>query len=212
MRTGGTTDPRLYASATERNRDPILGVLAALLAPGARVLEIASGTGEHAIHFATALPGVVWQPTDPDPAALASIAAHAEAAEAHGRVAGSALLAPRKLDVTTPADWPAGPFDAVFVSNLTHIAPWPVTPALLAGAARVLPAGGLLMVYGPFIRPGVETAPSNLAFDDSLRAQNPAWGLRDLAAVTEAAAAAGLAHRETRALPANNVIVVYVRV
>ena len=207
----GEADARRYAPATERNRDPILAALAGLLAPGARVLEIAGGTGEHAVHFAGGLPGVVWQATDPDPAALTSIAAHGAAAQAAGRVPASALPAPRKLDVTVAADWPAGPVDAVFVANMTHIAPWAATPALLAGAARVLAPGGLLIVYGPFIRPGVETAPSNLAFDRSLRDRDPAWGLRDLAAVTEAATAAGLAHRETRELPANNVIVVYVR-
>lgn len=201
------TDARQYAAATARNREPILAVLAELLPAGARVLEVAGGTGEHAAHFAARLPGVVWQPTDTDAAALASIAAHRAAALADGVVMEAALPPPIRLDVA--GDWPAGPFDAVFVANLTHIAPWSATAALLAGAARVLAPGGLLLIYGPFIRPGVETAPSNLAFDRWLKAENPAWGLRSLDTVSEVAAAAGLAHRETRALPANNVVVVY---
>ncbi len=205
MMAADTADARRHAPATARNREPILAVLAELLAPDARVLEIASGTGEHAVHFAAALPGVVWQPSDPDPENRASIAAHRDAAGAPG------LLAPIALDVTDDTAWPAGPVDAVFVANMTHIAPWAATPALLAGAARVLAPGGCLLIYGPFIRAGVETAPSNLDFDASLRARDPAWGLRSLETVSEAAAAAGLAHRETRALPANNVLVVYVR-
>ena len=196
-------DARLTAAATARNRAPILEVLAGLLAPGDRVLEVASGTGEHAVHFATGLSGIVWQPSDCAPELLASIAAHAEAAQAAG------LLTPIHLDVMRPADWPAGPFDAVFTANLTHIAPWPVTLALLDGAARVLRPGGLLLLYGPFLRRGVATAPSNLAFDEALRSRDPAWGLRELDGIAGHAGAVGLGYRETREMPANNVIAVF---
>ena len=198
-------DARLHAAATARNRAPILEVLAGLLAPGDRVLEVASGTGEHAVHFAAGLSDVVWQPSDCAPDLLASIAAHAEAAQAAG------LRPPISLDVTRPADWPAGPFDAVFTANLTHIAPWPVTLALLEGAAGVLRPGGLLLLYGPFLRRGVATAPSNLAFDEALRSRNPEWGLRDLDDIAGHADAVGLGYRETRKLPANNLIAVFER-
>jgi len=189
--------------STQRNRQPILEVLAPRLGPGARVLEVASGAGEHALFLAAALPGVSWQPTDRDADALASIAAWRAAS-------GPAnLAAPIRLDAADAASWPAGPFDAVVCINMIHISPWAASEGLMAGAGRVLAPGGRLFLYGPFLEAGVETAPSNLAFDQSLKARDPAWGIRDLAAVTALAAARGLTLAERIAMPANNLIVMF---
>ena len=189
--------------STQRNRQPILEVLAPRLGRGARVLEVASGAGEHALFLAAALPGVSWQPTDRDADALASIAAWRAAS-------GPAnLAAPIRLDAADAASWPAGPFDAVVCINMIHISPWAASEGLMAGAARVLTAGGRLFLYGPYIEAEVETAPSNLSFDESLKARDPAWGLRDLAEVKALAAANGLRFAERVAMPANNLIVVF---
>ena len=189
--------------STQRNRQPILEVLAPRLGRGARVLEVASGAGEHALFLAAALPGVSWQPTDRDADALASIAAWRAAS-------GPAnLAAPIRLDAADAASWPAGPFDAVVCINMIHISPWAASEGLMAGAGRVLTPGGRLFLYGPFLEAGVETAPSNLAFDQSLKARDPAWGIRDLAAVTALAAARGLTLAERIAMPANNLIVMF---
>ncbi len=199
-------DARRHAPATQRNRAPILEVLRPLVAPlpdGALLLEIASGSGEHAVFFAGALPGLIWQPSDPDPDARASIAAHRAAAGA----ALPNLRAPLELDVAR-RPWPIAAADALLCVNLLHIAPWRCCEALMAGAASVLPAGGPLLLYGPFRRDGRHTAASNAAFDESLRARNPAWGIRDLEAVGETAAAEGLALEQVHALPANNLAVV----
>ena len=205
---------RLFAAAADRNKEPILAVLKAWL-PGAggRVLEGASGTGQHAAFFAGGLgPAWAWQPTEADAACLASIAAHA-ADCATGHVAP-----PLVLDVAAagPGDWPkpsgdaAGGWDAVFTANLTHISPWPATAGLLAGAAAALRPGGRLLVYGPFAVDGAPATPSDAAFDASLRATNPAWGYRDLKAeVVPAAAAAGLAWLATEPMPANNFTLVF---
>ncbi len=190
-----------HAPATARNRVPIAAALADWLPAAGRVLELASGTGEHAVFFARRFPAILWQPSDSDAELCRSIAAHRDEA------ACANLLAPLALDVTAP-DWPAaavepGP-DAMFCANMIHIAPWAAAEGLIAGAGRYLAAGGGLMLYGPFSRGGVHTAASNEAFDRSLRAQDPDWGVRDLDAVTALAQAAGLAAPRVRALPANN--------
>jgi len=189
--------------STARNRQPILDELSIRLAPDARVLEVASGAGEHAVFVTSALPGVRWQPTDPDPEALASIAAWRD----HADLAN--LAQPLRLDAADPATWPPGPFEAVVCINMIHISPWASTLGLMAGAGRVLAPGGRLFLYGPYIEAEVATAPSNLAFDESLKARNPAWGLRDLAQVKAAASGAGLGFRERFAMPANNLIVIF---
>ena len=198
---GARTSP-----STARNRQPILEALRPRLAPGARVLEVASGAGEHAVYLATRLPGVaVWQPSDPDPEALVSIAAWRDDAGLPN------LAAPIRLDAADPANWPQGPFDAVVCINMIHISPWAATLGLMAGAARGLAPGGRLFLYGPYIEAEVPTAPSNLAFDENLKSRDPAWGLRDLADVIEAARAQGLAFEERIVVPANNLVVVFER-
>jgi SAM-dependent methyltransferase len=189
--------------ATARNRQPILDMLRPRLAQDARVLEVASGAGEHAVFLAAALPGVRWQPSDPDAAARASIAAWRGAA----RLAN--LEPPLALDAADLATWPKGPFDAVVCINMVHISPWAATEGLMAGAAQVLEPGGRLFLYGPYLEAEVATAPSNVAFDASLRARDPAWGLRDLAAVQALAAARGLGFAERIAMPANNLMVIF---
>jgi SAM-dependent methyltransferase len=197
---GARTSP-----STARNRQPILDVLRPRLPADARVLEVASGAGEHALFLAAALPGVRWQPTDRDAEALASIAAWRAAS-------GSANLAePLRLDAADLATWPAGPFEAVVCVNMVHISPWAATVGLMTGAGRVLTPGGRLFLYGPYVEAGVETAPSNLAFDENLKSRDPAWGLRDLAEVKALAAGQGLAFAERIAMPANNLIVVFER-
>jgi SAM-dependent methyltransferase len=196
---------KLRWPAPERNKEPILEVLRQVLPSSGRVLEIASGTGQHAAHFARALPNVVWQPTDPSPENLASIAAWVREEGLPN------LAAPRALDVEA-SDWGIDRVDAVFCANMIHIAPWSCTRALLAGAARVLPAGAPLVLYGPFREDGVPTAPSNETFDADLRARNPAWGLRALGEVVREAEAVGLAFDERVAMPANNLAVVFRRV
>jgi SAM-dependent methyltransferase len=197
-----TPDNRLHAPATQRNKFAIAAVLAGWLPSAGSVLEVASGTGEHALHFAAAFPGLTWQPSDPDPQ-------HRRSIEAYRRASGTPnLLAPLDIDVTRP-DWPlagpiAGGVDAMACCNMIHIAPWAAAEGLLAGAGRHLKPDGGLYLYGPFLQPGVETAPSNLAFDASLRAQDPAWGLRHLDDVARLAVASGLAEPLVEAMPANN--------
>jgi cyclopropane fatty-acyl-phospholipid synthase-like methyltransferase len=194
----------LVAPAAARNRDPILAELRKILPDRGRVLEIASGSGEHALHFAAALPGIVWQPSDPDEAALASIEAY------RAGYSGDNLLAPLRLDAREPP-WPVGPVDAVVSINMIHIAPWEACEGLMRGAAQVLRAGGGLVLYGPFNIDGRFTAPSNEAFDASLRARDPAWGIRDLAAVRAVAENSGLRLERSVDMPANNRIVHFVR-
>jgi len=200
-------DARQYAPAAERNREPILAVLQEVLPAQGRVLEVASGTGQHAVFFARALPGLTWQPTDADPEALASIEAWRRA-EALPNV-----LAPVPLDVLREP-WPAqlqGPWDALVCINMVHISPWEATQALLRGAARVLAPGGKLALYGPYLVEGRETAPSNLVFDASLRSRNPAWGVRALEAVLAEGAAHGLVRERVVDMPSNNLTVVLER-
>jgi SAM-dependent methyltransferase len=196
---------RRHAPATLRNREPILGVLRELLPEGARVLEVASGTGEHAAAFARALPGVTWQPSDVDPGALASI-------EAWRKEAGAPpnLRPAIALDAAAPP-WGMGPVEAVVAINLVHIAPWPTVEGLFEGAAQSLGQGGVLFLYGPYRFDGAFTAPSNAAFDASLRAEDPAWGVRDVADLTELALLSDLAREAVVAMPANNHVLVFRR-
>jgi SAM-dependent methyltransferase len=198
------SDPRLYHAHVARNREPILAVLKRVLPPAGLVLEVASGSGEHAVFFAKGLPALSWQPTDPDVGALASIAAHRAAAQAPN------LLAPVRLDATAER-WPVERADAVVCNNMIHITPWAVSEGLIAGARRILPAGGVLYLYGPYRIDGRHTAPSNQDFDTWLRAQNAASGIRDLAGVTDLAARHGFAPTETVPTPANNLSVIFRR-
>ena len=202
-----TSPPPLarVSPSTARNRDPILAVLKRHLPASGLVLEVAAGAGEHAAHNAAALPGLQWRPTDPDPEALASIAAWRDHA------AMPNLLAPLRLDAADPEAWPVDRADAVVNINMIHISPWAATEGLTAGAGRVLPTGGVLFLYGPYIESDVETAASNLAFDQNLKSRNPAWGLRRLDAVTALAAEHGLVLAERVAMPANNLALVFRR-
>jgi len=195
------TDAR-HAPATARNREPILAVLRDVLPVQGAVLEIASGTGEHAAHFAAAFPHLRWQPTDPDAEARRSIVAHAASAELPN------LLPPLALDACA-AVWPVTHADAIVAINMIHIAPWRAAEGLLAGAERLLPAGAALYLYGPFREQGHHTAPSNAAFDDSLTARNPEWGVRDLDEVVALANAHGLKFANRVAMPANNLSVIF---
>lgn len=195
-------DARLYSPSAARNREPILEVLLRHLAPDARVLEIASGSGEHVVHFAAAFPRAVFQPSDPDHAARASIDAWVAAAGL--RNVRPALA----LDAAAGA-WKVGVVDAVLCINMAHISPWAATLGLLRGVARVLAPGGLLLLYGPWRREGRHTAPGNAEFDRDLRARNPDWGVRDAEAVADAAAANGLALAALEAMPANNLSLMF---
>ena len=201
-----TFDPggaaKRHAPATARNRDAIAAVLADELPTTGCVLEVASGTGEHAVYFAGQFPALDWQPTDPDPAALTSIASW------RGEVDLPNLRAPVQLDASAP-DWPVTAADAILCINMVHISPWAATQGLAAGASRLLPPGAPLILYGPYLEPEVETADSNRAFDASLKSRNPAWGLRDREAVTALAAAHGLSFLRRIAMPANNIMLVY---
>jgi SAM-dependent methyltransferase len=196
--------PASSAPAAARNREPILGVLRDYLPLSALVLEIASGTGEHAVWFSSALSALTWQPTDLDPAALRSIAAWRDMAGPPN------LLPPLWLDASADT-WPVARADAVVAINMVHIAPWNVTKGLIAGAARVLTSGGLLFLYGPFREGDVHTVPSNAAFDAELRARNPSWGVRDLDEITALAGQHGFKAPERIAMPANNLSVVFRR-
>jgi len=197
-------DARLHSAAAERNRVPLLAELQRLLPAQGQALEIASGSGQHAAHFAAALPGWRWQPTEADARSAASIDAWCQGL--------ANVAAPLALDVLAPT-WTGAPasVDAIFCANLLHISPWATTAALVQGAARHLSATGLLLVYGPFIEDGVPTAPSNLAFDVDLRSRDAAWGLRRLPDVLQQASAAGLCLQERVAMPANNLLLVLSR-
>ncbi|MBP0465698.1 DUF938 domain-containing protein [Roseomonas sp. PWR1] len=195
------TDLRRRAPAAARNRDPILAALRPRLPAAGLVLEVASGSGEHAIHFAAALPGLAFQPSDADPEARASIDAWAaEAALPNIRPAIA-------LDAAT-LPWPVAAADAVLCINMIHIAPWAACEGLVRGAAGL---GATLVLYGPFRRGGAHTAPSNEAFDADLRARDPSWGVRDLEAVAALAAGQGFAAQEIVAMPANNLMLVFRR-
>ena len=190
--------------AVARNRDPILAVLRRHLPAQGTVLEIAAGTGEHAAYFAPHFPHLTWQPTDVDADALASIEAHRAAAKAPN------LRAPIALDVMAPA-WPIERADAVLSINMIHISPWTAAQGLMSGAAKLLAADGVLYLYGPFKENGVHTAPSNDAFDASLRARDPRWGVRDVGDVRDLAKSHGFDFVERVAMPANNLSLVFRR-
>lgn len=191
-----------YSSAAERNRGPILAVLRDVLPRSGQVLEVAAGTGQHAVYFARHLPGLFWQPTDVDPVALRSI----EARRGEARLEN--LYAPRRLDVTEPV-WPVSTVDAVVCCNLLHIAPWSACEALFQGASAILTAAAPIIVYGPFVRRDVPTAPTNLAFDAQLRARDSSWGIRALEDVKAAADKAGFSFEDLVEMPANNLIITF---
>jgi len=193
-----------HSPAAERNKEPILARLREVLGERGTALEIASGTGQHAAWFAASLPGWSWQPSDFDAAMLPVIAE---------RVAQSGLanvLPPRQLDVTANP-WPfTRKFDAIFCANMLHIAPWGACLGLMAGAARHLAPGGMLITYGPYFEKDVPAAPGNLAFDESLRARDPSWGVRELDDVVEVARRHGLVPAQRHPMPANNLLLVFV--
>lgn len=203
LKTAGTQlgDGRWFTQSAERNKDPILAVLVRFLPSSGLALEIASGTGQHVVHFAAAMPQLEWQPSDTDAELRESV---------RRRICETGLANVREpidLDVRR-LPWPVACADAVVCINMIHVAPWDATDALLNGAARVLRAGGVLFLYGPYRRFGGHTAPSNAAFDAHLRATDPAWGLRDMEVVIERAAAAGLPLAAVVDMPANNFSVV----
>ena len=199
-----------YAPATERNRDAILGVLQTYLPEQGTVLEVSSGTGQHAAFFAPRLAPRYWLPTDVDEISLSSIQAWRETSQA------SNLLVPQRLDVLdTPwlleeAELPA-PLSAIVNINMVHIAPWPCCEGLFDGAARILPAQTVVLMYGPFKQDGEHTSPSNAAFDQQLKAQDVRWGVRDLESVIEVAKARGFGCQAVITMPANNLMVSFTR-
>jgi SAM-dependent methyltransferase len=201
MTTIASTDART-APATARNRDSILTVLRRILPAKGTVLEIASGTGEHAVYFAQALPNLTWQPSDPDESARKSIAAHRERANLPN------LLPPFELDASTET-WPLARVDAIVAINMTHIAPWAATEGLMTGAERLLLPGGVLYLYGPYKENGQHIAPSNALFDADLIARNPEWGVRNLDDVRALASQHKFDFVERASMPANNLSIVF---
>lgn len=193
-----------HAPATARNSEPIAEVLGRELPATGLVLEIASGTGEHAVFFARHFPALDWQPSDPDRDALASVAAWRDEAGIAN------LRAPLELDARAD-QWPVERADAVLCINMIHISPWEATEGLFAGAARLLAPDAPLITYGPYLEDAVETAPSNLAFHESLMARDPRWGLRKLADIDALAASHGFTRMVRYALPANNLALVFRR-
>jgi hypothetical protein len=199
-----SSDNRQYAPATERNRGPILAVLQRVLPETGLLLEIAAGSGQHAAYFAPYFPGLIWQPSEPDPDGRASITAWIEHANSDN------LKLPIDLDATIDP-WPLSNADAIFSSNMIHIAPWECCLGLMAGAGRILGPLGVLILYGPFMRGGKHTSQSNAQFDNSLKERDPAWGIRDLDTVTKVAKSCGLVCSEVVEMPANNLTVVLKR-
>lgn len=199
----GEADKR-HAPATLRNRDAILAVLGEALPSSGLVLEVASGSGEHAVHFAAALPALDWQPSDPDPAALASIEAW------RAEVGLPNLRTPMLLDAA--GDWPIDRADAILCINMTHISPWAATVGLFAHGARLLQTGVPLILYGPYFQADVAPAASNVEFDASLRARDPRWGIRALEDVAALATARGFALDRVQAMPANNLTLIFRRI
>lgn len=206
----GTSGARRFAPSAQRNRQAILDVLTRVLPQRGLVLELASGSGEHAVHFARNLPSLRWQPSDPDPGSRRSIDAHADA-HAHADSGQCPNLLPAlDLDVTA-SEWPVHAADAIVCINMVHISPWAASEGLFAGAGRILPSGGVVYLYGPYKRNGRHTAPSNEAFDASLRQRNSAWGVRNLEDLTALATQADLALREVVEMPANNLSLVFAK-
>ncbi|BAY15285.1 hypothetical protein NIES21_11010 [Anabaenopsis circularis NIES-21] len=210
-----TQDARQYAPATERNREPILEVLLQVLPGSGTVLEIASGTGEHAVYFASKFKNCMWLPTDVNPQARASIAAWTEHYQCQN------VYPPLELDVKEPVwvvekeiatNWVnTSPITAIVNINMIHISPWSACLGLVAGAGRILPVGGIFYLYGPFKQGGEHTAPSNAAFDGYLRTQNLEWGVRNLEDVIATAKTENLVVKQIDKMPANNLSVVFER-
>ena len=196
-------DYRRSAPAVARNREPIARVLAEWLPAQGLILEVASGSGEHALAFAQRFPDLDWQPSDPDPSALASIGAWQRGGPGN-------LRPPLTLDAAAP-DWPVAQADAILCINMAHISPWKATLGLLDGARRLLPPGGPIIFYGPWIVDDIQTAPSNMAFDADLRNRDLQWGLRSLTELRSEAGLRGLAFTECRQMPANNVMLLFRR-
>jgi hypothetical protein len=199
------TDHRQYAPAAVRNRDFILDVLRDLLPMTGVILEIASGSGEHVVHFARNFPSLVFQPSDPEPKALLSVAEWVKAVQVTN------VRAPIVLDASQ-SPWPIASADGIICINMVHISPWDATVGLIAGAAATLPPGSPLYLYGPYKREGFATVPSNETFDRNLRDRNRAWGLRDLEAVAAIAQSAGFSVPTVTEMPANNLSVVFRRI
>lgn len=199
------TDARRYAPAATRNREPIYDILRSELPDQGLVLEIASGTGEHVTYFAArSASDLIYQPTDPAADARASIDGWVKELQLANVQPALALDA-------AAADWPVDRADAVLCINMIHISPWTATLGLMAGAARILPSDGMLYLYGPFRQAGLHTAPSNAAFDEDLRARNPAWGVRNLETVAEVAREHGFGPTAIFKMPANNLSVIFRR-
>jgi hypothetical protein len=198
-------DARRSAPAAQRNREPIAEVLSEWLPDSGLVLEVASGTGEHAVWFAERFPGLQWQPSDAHPDALASIAAWQQGAGLPN------VRPPIVIDASNPAGWPIERADAVLNINMAHISPWPASLGLIAGASRILPSGAPLILYGPWLKEDIVTAPSNIAFDADLKARDPEWGLRRVEDFAEAAEVEGFQLVETRGMPANNLMLLFAR-
>ncbi|MES2496339.1 MAG: DUF938 domain-containing protein [Pseudomonadota bacterium] len=196
------TDARRHAPATARNSEPIAAILRDVLPAAGTVLEIASGSGEHAIFFARAFPTLDWVPSDPDPLAIGSIRAWAEAARLPN------LRPPLLIDAAAP-DWPIDRADAMLCINMVHISPWEATVGLMRSAGKLLAKDAPLIFYGPYIQQGVDTAPSNLAFDENLRQRDARWGLRKLDDVIALAAGEGVTLEAVQPMPANNLIVLF---
>jgi cyclopropane fatty-acyl-phospholipid synthase-like methyltransferase len=200
-----TQDRRAFSPSTARNREPILAVLRRVLPANARVLEIASGSGEHAMFMARAMPKLTWQPSDPESSARESIADWI----AHEGLDN--VLPPLAIDVRAE-DWGAQPpVDAIVAINMIHYSPWESTPALFTGAARLLREGGIVFLYGPYKRDGRHTAPSNEAFEEWLKARDPSFGVRDLSDVEREAVQHGFALHEIVEMPANNLSLVFAK-
>lgn len=202
---GVGADQRMFSPAAARNSPPILEVLKRVIPANGVVLEIGCGTGEHAVHFAGAMPGVTWLPSDPDSDSRVSTARWIKFTGL------SNVLPPLDIDVCAKS-WgveQTAPFDAIVSLNMVHIAPWAASLRLFAGAGRLLRVGGILFLYGAFMRDGVHNAPSNAAFDASLKARNPAWGVRDIADLERVGESSGLSLRETIEMPANNMSLVF---
>ncbi len=201
-------DARQYAAATQRNRDPILAILSEVLHPKSNILEIASGTGEHALYFASKLESCYWTPSDVNPTSRDSITAWKNTSYIDN------LNLPLSIDVTQH-DWQqqvmGQGIDVIININMIHISPWQACLGLMKGTEQILPSGGILYLYGPYKRNREHTSPSNASFDRSLRDRNPLWGIRDLAAVVEAAAASNLQLEKVIEMPANNLSVIFRR-
>ncbi len=195
---------RPSSPAALRNRGPIADILQEILPDTGKVLEIASGTGEHALYFAQRFPQMLWQPSDASEAAVAAIESWRATADLPN------LLAPVKLDASAPEGWPEmDGISTILCINMVHISPWAATEGLMRGSAKLLAPGEPLILYGPYIREGVETAASNLAFNESLKQRNPAWGLRTLEQMAELAGLHGFALDKVTPMPANNIIALF---